>query len=315
MESTIINTLRNLPSNSPSSAPIGITETTVQPTPYQHPSFPNVTFWDLPGVGTPNNPQSTYKKKMKLKSYDFFLITLSSRFTENTLWLANVLIKMQKPYFLIRSKLDLEIQQKRKQHPQVTDQDVMTELRNDIRMQTINLPRTPEIFVLSGELENTDRWDFPLLKQRILSVLPEVKRNILAVSLGGYAADLIESKYQVLKRRILYYALASALGSVVPVPGFSFGVDTALILKMAYEFARSFGLTSTQVQRTYVKLASRTEVVSIVGRTSAMLTVRWLLTFIASQVSSTAAEEVLRFIPLLGQGAAAVLGKKNHFLC
>jgi predicted GTPase len=178
-KSTIVNTLRGLRANDPASAQVGNVETTMTPTAYQHPNFPNVVFWDLPGVGTPKNPVSTYKKRMNLKSYDFFIITISSRFTENNLWLAKVLTKLRKPYFFVRSKLDLEILMKRKQSPRITDLEVVEELRNDIRKQTEGLPFAPEIFILSGELENTDRWDFPLLKRRILDVLPDVKKNTL----------------------------------------------------------------------------------------------------------------------------------------
>jgi len=108
-KSTLVNTLRGLRSDDPAAAQIGSIETTMKPTPYQHPTFPNVVIWDLPGVGTPKNPQSSYKKRMNLKSYDFFIITISSRFTENTLWLAHQLIKLRKHYFFVRSKLDIEI--------------------------------------------------------------------------------------------------------------------------------------------------------------------------------------------------------------
>jgi len=62
-KSTIINTLRGIGPNDPASAQVGLVETTMKPTAYAHPNFPNVIFWDLPGVGTPKNPKSTYKKK------------------------------------------------------------------------------------------------------------------------------------------------------------------------------------------------------------------------------------------------------------
>jgi len=314
-KSTIVNTLRGLRHDDPAAASVGTVETTMQPTPYKHPNFPNVTFWDLPGVGTPKNPRSTYKKRMNLKSYDFFIITISSRFTENSLWLAQQLNKMRKSYFFVRSKLDLDIEMKRKRDPNITDQQVINELRNDIRSHANGLPISSEIFLLSGELENSDRWDFALLKKRIIEVLPDVKRNALIVSLGGYAGDLIDAKYEVLKHRLIYYSLGSALGAVVPIPGFSFGVDTSLIIKMAREYAKAFGLTSSQVRQSYVRIASRAKVATILGNASAMWTTQTIVKILTTQASSGVAEEALNFIPLLGQGAAATLSFISTYHC
>jgi len=252
---------------------------------------------------------------MNLKSYDFFIITISSRFTENSLWLAQTLYKIRKPYFFVRSKLDIELQNQRKHKPDMTEDQVISALRADIVSHSSELPVAPEIFILSGELENSDRWEFAKLKKRVLEVLPDVKRNTLVVSLGGYASDLIDAKYQVLKHRIYYYSAASSLGAIVPIPGFSFGVDTTLIIKMAHEFAKAFGLTNSQVRQSYVRVASRTEVVNIIGKAGALFTAKTVIKIIGSQATSSIAEEALSLIPLLGQGAAAVLSFVSTYHC
>jgi len=306
-KSTLVNTLRGIPPTDSGAAKVGSVETTMKPVAYNHPHFPNVVFWDLPGVGTPKNPQSTYKKRMKLKTYDFFIVTLSNRFTENTLWLAKALTKLRKPFFFVRSKLDFEIAQRRKHNPAITDKQVVEELRGDIRKQSHELGEKSEVFIVSGELENSDRWDFPVLKRRILEVLPEVKRNTLTLSLGGYASDLIESKYQVMKKRVIYYSAASALGAVVPVPGLSIGVDIALILRMATEFAKAFGLTPEQVEGSYSWVATSAKVVGILGKTGAMLTTKALVKILTSHAASATAEELVRYVPIVGQGIAGGL--------
>jgi len=58
---------------------------------------------------------------MKLYEYDFLLIVLANRFTENTLWLVKVLTEQHKPFFIIRSKLDIEITMKKKWNPELRD--------------------------------------------------------------------------------------------------------------------------------------------------------------------------------------------------
>jgi len=80
--------------------------------------------------------------------------------------LAHQLIKLRKHYFFVRSKLDIEITMSQKRNPSLTDEDVILQLRNDIKHQTKHFTVPAEIFILSGELENTDRWDFLNLKKK-----------------------------------------------------------------------------------------------------------------------------------------------------
>jgi energy-coupling factor transporter ATP-binding protein EcfA2 len=99
-KSTFINCLRGLEAEDQGSASVGVVETTNQPTPYEHPDFPNLKIWDLPGthfflfdsfeqkililgVGTPNYPRSCYLEKIQFERYDFFLILCRTRFTGN----------------------------------------------------------------------------------------------------------------------------------------------------------------------------------------------------------------------------------------
>lgn len=49
-KSTFINCLRGLEAEDQGSASVGVVETTNQPTPYEHPDFPNLKIWDLPGT-------------------------------------------------------------------------------------------------------------------------------------------------------------------------------------------------------------------------------------------------------------------------
>jgi hypothetical protein len=99
-KSTFINCLRGLEAEDEGAANVGVVETTNEPTPYEHPDFPNLKIWDLPGkisffflfrillvliigVGTPNYPRSCYLEKIQFERYDFFLILCRTRFTGN----------------------------------------------------------------------------------------------------------------------------------------------------------------------------------------------------------------------------------------
>ncbi|XP_015770548.1 PREDICTED: interferon-inducible GTPase 1-like, partial [Acropora digitifera] len=63
-KSSFINALIGLRDDDPQAAEVGVAETTLEPTPYGHPTSPNIVFWDLPGIGTPNYPDlETYVQK------------------------------------------------------------------------------------------------------------------------------------------------------------------------------------------------------------------------------------------------------------
>ena len=91
-------------------AKTGVTETTMDQTSYEHPSNPNILFWDLPGIGTPNYPNlPKFSEKVGIEKYDTFLIISSGRFTENDLLLAKKVESMGKSFFFVRTKIDNDV--------------------------------------------------------------------------------------------------------------------------------------------------------------------------------------------------------------
>uniref|UniRef100_A0A3B4DE52 IRG-type G domain-containing protein n=1 Tax=Pygocentrus nattereri TaxID=42514 RepID=A0A3B4DE52_PYGNA len=89
-KSTFINAFRNLDDEDEGAAETGVTQTTTEPTPYEHPTVSNVVFWDLAGVGTPN---------FQAKTYDFFLNISSERFRGNDSMLAKEIQKKKKLFY------------------------------------------------------------------------------------------------------------------------------------------------------------------------------------------------------------------------
>ena len=79
---------------------------TVDPTPYPHPKYPSVVFWDLPGVGTPTFRADKYFQRVQLFQYDFFLIITSESFTTDLAELALEILRRGKHFYCVRSKVD-----------------------------------------------------------------------------------------------------------------------------------------------------------------------------------------------------------------
>ncbi|XP_075398831.1 interferon-inducible GTPase 1-like [Tenrec ecaudatus] len=170
-KSSFINALRGLKPGDEQSADIGVVETTMEPTTYQHPKFPTVIFWDLPGIGTTNFPPEEYLKKVKFGEYDFFIIISSAHFKDTDVQLAKAIKETRKHFYFVRSKIDIDLQSEQKHKPKTFDQEkVLGQIRNNCLQgfRQINM-ETPQIFFISND--DASMYDFPVLTNRILSDL------------------------------------------------------------------------------------------------------------------------------------------------
>ncbi|XP_049918402.1 T-cell-specific guanine nucleotide triphosphate-binding protein 2-like [Epinephelus moara] len=105
-KSTFVNAFRGIDNRDEGAAPTGCVETTLEATPYPHPNYPNVTLWDLPGIGTPNFSASEYLQSVEFEMFDFFIIISADRFRENDVKLVQEIQRMQKKFYFVRSKID-----------------------------------------------------------------------------------------------------------------------------------------------------------------------------------------------------------------
>lgn len=108
-KSSFINAIRGLGHEEAESADVGTVETTMYKTPYQHPKYTNVIFWDLPGTGTPNFHTDTYLDRVGFANYDFFIIISSSRFSVNDALLAQKIKDAGKKFYFVRTKVDSDL--------------------------------------------------------------------------------------------------------------------------------------------------------------------------------------------------------------
>ena len=102
-KSTFINAFRNMKDDDPGAANTGVKETTTEVTSYEDPTNPNIKLFYLPLVGTKMFPKDEYFKKIKINRFDIFLLITANRFTENDAWLAEELMKQNKPLCLVRT--------------------------------------------------------------------------------------------------------------------------------------------------------------------------------------------------------------------
>mgnify|MGYP002804483302 CR=1 FL=1 len=92
---------------------VDIGDTGQSPKEYIYPSHPHVSFCDMPGYGTLSEPDvKNYWEKYQLEDIDTFLIFISNRVAALDLKMIQKVKSVNKSFFLIRPKIDLEYNMK-----------------------------------------------------------------------------------------------------------------------------------------------------------------------------------------------------------
>ena len=152
-----------------SAATVDIVEGEQEATEYSYPSNPLVSFSDLPGYGSPTHPDvEAYWEKFNLKKFDIFLLFISSRIVELDLAILRKGKQINKLLFIIRTKIDTELLQKRKSQ---IDGEVLSKIRNYIVGYADQLSCAENIFLISNY--DPYKWDFFKLIEAIMNVMPD----------------------------------------------------------------------------------------------------------------------------------------------
>ncbi|XP_073458019.1 interferon-gamma-inducible GTPase 10-like [Aquarana catesbeiana] len=217
-KSTFINALRGLGDEDEGSAQTGVVETTMEPTPYPHPKIKSVTYWDLPGTGTPNFKASEYLNKVQLKRYDFFIIIASERFKENHILLAREIQKMNKKFYFVRSKIDRDLRDSQERRPKTfNEKELLDKIRQDcVNSLKVNLNniKSDSVFLVSSF--QPEKFDFSRLLKTFEDELPSHKRYVFLLALPNISSQAIQMKKQGLESAIPWVTAQAAVVSIVP---------------------------------------------------------------------------------------------------
>ncbi|XP_029972502.1 interferon-inducible GTPase 5-like [Salarias fasciatus] len=323
-KSTFINAFRGINDSDEGAAPTGVVETTTEVKAYPHPNLPNVTLWDLPGVGTPNFPADGYLEKVGFERFDFFIIITACRFKENDVRLALEIRRMGKKFYFLRSKIDFDISNEERRQSNFDRQETLKVIRENCTEGLLDQGiEAPQVFLVSSfELH---LFDFHLLEETLERELPAHKRNAFVYALPNISKEIIKKKKEAYQGQIKYHAAVSSVGAAVPIPGLSVAVDVALVKKVVEDYVTGFGLDERSLRRLadssgvpYSELVS--VMTSQLGATTITLElIQRLLSQLAKEVALMVAEEVSRFFIVIGIPVAMCLSgyatyRVLHFL-
>ncbi|XP_077788668.1 interferon-inducible GTPase 5-like [Podarcis muralis] len=252
-KSTLINALRGLKAEDDGAAPVGVTETTLNPNVYVHPNYPKVNLWDLPGIGSPDFSPDSYLQKVDFQRYDFFIIVGSERFRSNLINLAQAIQKMEKKCYFVRSKVDSDLW---KDPNTFNAEEVLEKMRDDFKKQLRKCFRNtiPQVFLISSW--DLGKYDFPRLVETLEKDLPSLKRLAFLLSLPMFSPEFTEKKKSALKSHLWKISLVSADINADLIPSLPLVCDVALLCGSMVALYKAFELDDDSLARK-AKLAGK----------------------------------------------------------
>ncbi|XP_073458027.1 interferon-inducible GTPase 5-like isoform X2 [Aquarana catesbeiana] len=253
-KSTFVNAICGIDNDEEKgAAKTGVTETTMETKLYPHPEYKNVTFWDLPGIGSPNFDPNNYLKDVNFHQYDFFIIMSSERFRHNDRALAKEIKSMGKKFYFVRSKVDSDLHaSKIRRYTSYDEENVLREIRNDcIKCLNYGGIQDPKVFLISSL--DFNKYDFNQMQETLEKELPSQKRHVFMLCLPNISLRILEKKRKALRKQIWKWATLSCAVATFPIPGLSVACDIGILVTEMTKYRDAFGLD----QRSLQKLANR----------------------------------------------------------
>jgi GTP-binding protein EngB required for normal cell division len=227
-KSTFINTIRNVKPGDVGFAITGSGDTTKAPTLYIHPTNDQITFCDLPGYSSTMFKKEDYISEMKISDYDFFLIFVNNALSEDDIWMAGELRKLDKPFSFVRSKIDVDIDNA---IPDGKDPEmIIPEIKRHLEeAMGAELEYTNCIFLISSR--KPDLGEMSDLIRYIEETMDGFKAQVLVVSIHPMTKNIVERKHKLLKARLVKVTALAAGIAASPLPGVDAAANFALLAK------------------------------------------------------------------------------------
>jgi predicted GTPase len=278
----------------------------------------NLTLVDLPGIGTPSFSRSDYVTRLKLDSFECFLLVTADRFLDDEQYLYRYLRNdLQRACFLARTKFDQALENARYDDEAVANLEI-TELEQLVRKRIteyirkdLNLGEDAAIYLVSGR--HPERYDLPKLWDAIKNSLHGVKRDRFIADAAAFSEAAFQEKRRVAEKRVGVYAGLAALNGLNPVPGLDVALDLTILLRLSGEVRSIYGLTDEQLS--YRQGVWNTPTVrAAIQRTSSYIakyaTKEGVLLLLKRLASRATVKEVAKWVPFVGQLVSASLAFK-----
>ncbi|MBF2708698.1 GTPase [Flavobacterium soyangense] len=291
-------------------AEVGITETTTHIKSY---ISGGIHFSDLPGCGTVKFPVNSYIDNCKLNDFDAVIIVTANRFYENDIWLIEEMVSIGRPVYVVRTKMDTSI--KDGEHDEeLNETEVFEKVKEDIKKNVGNI-KINGVYLISSRVPL--KMDLPNLLVDIKSNLDSIKRQRFISDVSPLNSQILLAKREVAISVVKYRAAAAALNGINPIPGLDISLDIAILLNMASEIKKIYGLDEENISELSKKMKSKANFTAFslkVGQySSKFITKEGIIIILKRFAVSLSSQEMLKYIPIIGQIASAGIGYKMTY--
>ena len=236
-KSTFINTIRNVKPRDDGFAKAGSGDTTITPTLYIHPTNDQITFCDLPGYSSTMFKKEDYISEMKISDYDFFLIFVNNALSEDDIWMAGELRKLDKPFSFVRSKIDVDIDNAI--HDGKDPEMIIPEIKRQLKeVLDAKLEYTNCMFLISSR--KPDLGEMSDLIRYIEETMDGFKAQVLLFSIHPMTKNMVERKHKMLKARLVKVTALVGGIAATPLPVVDLAANIALLSKEVGHYMHVF---------------------------------------------------------------------------
>ncbi|HLV40955.1 MAG TPA: GTPase [Brumimicrobium sp.] len=265
-------------------------------------------FYDLPGCSTSNFPKEEYIKEFSIKEFDCVILVTADRFYEDDLYLIQELIKIKKPVFIVRTKIDFSIERglKRGVSAEETYKIVYDNLVENLEGNEVN-----GIYLTSADYPK--EYDFSKLLEDIFFSLNDFKKERFIADINITSERILVEKRKIAEKIVVRHSALAAANGLNPIPGVDIGVDLALLVKMSKEVQTIYGLGKEQQEFNLQFLDKKSakfiasKVLQYTSRYGGREAIMLLLTKVGSTIATKTAS---KWLPFVGQVIAAGIGFK-----
>lgn len=265
-------------------------------------------FYDLPGCSTTKFPREEYIKEFEIKDFDCVILVTADRFYKDDLFLIEELIKINKPVFAVRTKIDFSIERglKRGVSAEETYKKVYDNLVENLEENKVN-----GVYLTSADYPK--EFDFSKLLEDIFFSLSDFKKERFIADINITSQRILEEKRRIAEKTVMRHSALAAANGLNPIPGVDISLDIAVLIKMSKEVQTIYGLNKEQQEFNIQFLDKKSA--KFIASKALQYTSRYggkeAILLLLKRISSTIATKTAsKWLPFVGQAIAAGIGFK-----
>ena len=177
-------------------------------------------FYDLPGCSTSNFPKETYVNKFNIENFDCVILVTADRFYEDDLFLIQELLRIKKPVYAVRTKVDFSVD--RGLRKGTSEKETYDTIYNSLS-ENLSGYRIKGIYLTSSDYPN--EYDLSQLLEDISKSLSDFKRERFIADINITSEKILAEKRIIADKIVSRYAALAAANGLNPIPGLDIGVD------------------------------------------------------------------------------------------